>query len=63
MHHPLTLLLTSYIIHTVASFQTTRIMNEVVVDIGVNLTHRAFRKHWRNVVQRALDAGVTKLVF
>eukprot|EP00984_Skeletonema_dohrnii_P009797 scaffold3771_cov110-Skeletonema_dohrnii-CCMP3373.AAC.1 len=36
-------------------------MNEVV-DIGVNLTHRAFRKHWRNVVQRAIDAGVTKLV-
>jgi TatD DNase family protein len=38
-------------------------MSEVaVVDIGVNLTHRAFRKHWRNVVQRAIDAGVTKLV-
>ena len=37
-------------------------MNGVVVDIGVNLTHRAFRKHWRNVVQRAVDAGVTKLI-
>ncbi|KAL7427299.1 hypothetical protein ACHAXM_000794 [Skeletonema potamos] len=37
-------------------------MNEVVVDIGVNLTHRAFRKHWRGVVQRALNAGVTKLI-
>ncbi len=38
-------------------------MSEVaVVDIGVNLTHRAFRKHWRNVVQRAIDAGVTKLI-
>jgi TatD DNase family protein len=62
MHHHLTLLLTSYIIRTVASFQSARIMNEVVVDIGVNLTHRAFRKHWRNVVQRAMDAGVTKLI-
>ena len=44
------------------SFFSARIMNEVVVDIGVNLTHRAFRKHWKNVVQRALDAGVTKLI-
>ena len=39
-------------------------MNEViaVVDIGVNLTHRAFRKHWRDVVRRAIDAGVIKLI-
>ena len=38
-------------------------MSEVaVVDIGVNLTHRAFRKHWRDVVRRAIDAGVTKLI-
>lgn len=33
-----------------------------VVDIGVNLTHRAFRRHWRDVVRRAVDAGVHKLI-
>ena len=43
--------------------RSMKMMSEVaVVDIGVNLTHRAFRKHWRNVVQRAIDAGVTKLI-
>jgi hypothetical protein len=26
-----------------------------VVDIGINLTHRAFGSHWREVVQRAID--------
>lgn len=33
-----------------------------VVDIGVNLTHRAFRSHWREVVSRGIDAGVTKML-
>ncbi len=37
-------------------------MTEFLVDIGVNLTHRAFRKHWRDVVQRAVNVGVTKIV-
>ena len=33
-----------------------------VVDIGINLTHKAFRKHWRSVVKRAIDAGVDKII-
>eukprot|EP00985_Skeletonema_marinoi_P004371 scaffold1911_cov150-Skeletonema_marinoi.AAC.1 len=55
------LLIHQYIVLECVAFQSAVSMNEVV-DIGVNLTHRAFRKHWRNVVQRAIDAGVTKLV-
>jgi TatD DNase family protein len=34
----------------------------VVVDIGVNLGNKAFRNNWREVVQRALDAGVNPLI-
>lgn len=30
-----------------------------VVDIGVNLTHRAFRNHWRQVVRRAIDGELS----
>ncbi len=33
-----------------------------VIDIGVNLTNRAFGSHWREVVQRAIDAGVDKIL-
>lgn len=33
-----------------------------VVDIGVNLTHDAFRKHWREVVQRSIAAGADTLI-
>jgi len=33
-----------------------------VVDIGVNLTNRAFRSHWKEVVQRSIDAGVDTLI-
>jgi len=33
-----------------------------VVDIGVNLTHRSFKKNWRDVVQRSVDAGVETLI-
>ncbi|KAL9189516.1 hypothetical protein ACHAXT_009191 [Thalassiosira profunda] len=33
-----------------------------VIDIGINLTHRAFRAHWREVVQRAVDAGVATML-
>jgi len=36
--------------------------NTVVVDIGINLTHKAFRKHWKAVVQRAIDEGVTRIL-
>lgn len=36
--------------------------NPVVVDIGINLTHKAFGKHWKAVVQRAIDAGVTRIL-
>ncbi|CAJ1916954.1 unnamed protein product [Cylindrotheca closterium] len=36
--------------------------NPAVVDIGINLTHKAFRKHWKAVVQRAIDGGVTKIL-
>lgn len=37
-------------------------MPPTVVDIGINLTHKSFRKHWRNVVQRAINAGVDKIL-
>mmetsp|Transcript_11203 Transcript_11203/g.17324 ORF Transcript_11203/g.17324 Transcript_11203/m.17324 type:complete len:283 (+) Transcript_11203:80-928(+) len=33
-----------------------------IVDIGINLTNRAFRSHWRDVIQRAIDNGVTKII-
>ena len=33
-----------------------------VVDIGINLTHKTFHANWRSVVQRAIDAGVTRMV-
>jgi TatD family hydrolase len=33
-----------------------------LVDIGVNLTHASFKKHWREVVQRALDNNVNTLI-
>ena len=33
-----------------------------VVDIGINLTHKAFRKHWKHVVKRAIDAGVDTIL-
>lgn len=32
------------------------------IDIGVNLTNRAFIKHWREVIQRALEVGVEKVL-
>ena len=31
-----------------------------VIDIGINLTNRAFRSSWKEVVHRAVDAGVSK---
>lgn len=34
----------------------------MVVDIGVNLTNAAFRKHWREVVQRSIAAGADTLI-
>jgi TatD DNase family protein len=37
-------------------------MTTTVVDIGINLTHKTFRKHWKEVVQRALDAGVDRIL-
>jgi Tat protein secretion system quality control protein TatD with DNase activity len=33
-----------------------------LVDIGINLTHRTFRKNWQDVVQRAMDAGVSRMI-
>ena len=33
-----------------------------LVDIGVNLTHRALIKHWKEVVQRAIDANVDRML-
>eukprot|EP00980_Cylindrotheca_fusiformis_P019716 scaffold6886_cov106-Cylindrotheca_fusiformis.AAC.5 len=33
-----------------------------VVDIGINLSHSTFRKHWKEVVKRAVDAGVDKIL-
>ena len=33
-----------------------------VVDIGINLTNRAFVKHWKEVVRRAMNAGVDKIL-
>ena len=36
-------------------FINNNMMKEVVVDIGINLTNKAFKTHWREVVQRAID--------
>lgn len=33
-----------------------------LIDIGMNLTHGRFRNHWREVVQRAIDSGVDRLI-
>jgi TatD DNase family protein len=33
-----------------------------VVDIGINLTNKAFRKNWKSVIRRAIDAGVQRIV-
>lgn len=33
-----------------------------LVDIGINLTHRTFKKYWRNDVRRAIDANVTTMI-
>ena len=33
-----------------------------VVDIGVNLTNRAFRTHWRDVVKRSIEASADTLI-
>ena len=33
-----------------------------VIDIGVNLTVKAFRQNWRSVIQRAVDAGVKRVI-
>jgi TatD DNase family protein len=41
---------------------TTPVAPFPLCDIGVNLTNRAFRNHWRNVVARAQDANVRTLV-
>eukprot|EP00804_Cyclotella_cryptica_P003053 CCRYP_006051-RA/>CCRYP_006051-RA protein AED:0.04 eAED:0.04 QI:526/1/1/1/0.5/0.33/3/2877/340 len=42
--------------------KTSRMSSEGIVDIGINLTHRAFRNHWREVVQRAIDGGVATMI-
>ena len=36
--------------------------NLSVVDIGINLTNRAFRNSWRPVIQRAVNAGVDRIL-
>ena len=33
-----------------------------VIDIGVNLTNRAFRTHWREVVQRSIQASADIII-
>jgi TatD family hydrolase len=33
-----------------------------VVDIGINLTNRAFRNQWKDVVRRAIDVGVDRML-
>ena len=37
-------------------------LSNKVIDIGINLTHKALRKHWKAVIRRAIDAGVTTIV-
>lgn len=41
--------------------KTTSPMDAKVIDIGINLTNRAFRSSWKEVVHRAIDAGVKTL--
>jgi Tat protein secretion system quality control protein TatD with DNase activity len=33
-----------------------------VFDIGINLTNKAFRKHWRAVVRHTIDEGVNHIL-
>jgi len=33
-----------------------------VIDIGINLTNKAFKKDWKNVIQRAVNAGVDRII-
>jgi TatD DNase family protein len=33
-----------------------------VVDVGVNLTHKAFRDRWKDVVRQSIDAGVDTIL-
>ena len=40
----------------------TTMENLRVIDIGVNMAHRTFRSHWRDVVQQAVRAGADTLV-
>lgn len=34
----------------------------LVVDIGIDLTHKEFQDNWKSVVRRAIDAGVHRIV-
>mmetsp|Transcript_13456 Transcript_13456/g.31441 ORF Transcript_13456/g.31441 Transcript_13456/m.31441 type:complete len:293 (+) Transcript_13456:62-940(+) len=34
----------------------------VVVDIGINLTNKAFRNNWKSVIRRAIDVGVHRIL-
>lgn len=45
-----------------SSFTMQSTANLHVIDVGVNLTHRAFRNHWRQVVQRSIDANANTLI-
>ena len=47
---------------TSTSASTTSSSKLAVVDIGINLTNRAFRNNWRPVVQRAVNAGVDRIL-
>lgn len=42
--------------------QTQPTTTTKVIDIGINLTNGAFKKHWKNVVQRAIDEGVEIMI-
>lgn len=33
-----------------------------VVDIGINLTNKAFRNNWKDTIRRAIDAGVHRIL-
>lgn len=35
---------------------------EVVVDIGINLTHKTMKKKWKQVIRRAVDVGVERIL-
>ena len=44
------------------SSTSTSLTQPMVVDIGINITNKAFRKNWKDVIHRAINAGVYQII-